>query len=117
MFSRSTTLLTFVVVSAALVSVSGAADPKRGEHSLDQAIAMASSALDNVNQNIKGYRCQFVKAERVGDKMGKYSYMDMRVRHEPFAVFLKFVGPDENAGRQAIFVQGKNDDKLLVKEK
>ena len=119
MYLRRTALRIVILaaVATAFVSDADGADVKRGEHPLDRAIAMASSSLDNVKKNVKGYRCKFVKAERIGSKVSKYSHMEMRVRHEPFSVFLKFVDPDEHAGRQAIFVRGKNNDKLVVKER
>jgi hypothetical protein len=130
MLFRSTTLLTTAVIMAATGFVAvpfaysadppsanqGTADTKRGEHSLDRAIAMASRSLDNVNQNIKGYRCKFIKAERIDGKVGPYSYMEMRVRHKPFSVYLNFVKPDKHVGRQAAYVEGKNKNKLSAKE-
>lgn len=103
-------------MATALSASADEADVKRGEHSLDRAIAMAQSSLDNIKANIPGYRCKFIKTERVDGKLGDYSYMEMRVRHKPFSVYLKFVKPDANAGRQAAYVKGKNGDKLAAKE-
>ena len=105
-----------LVIAATCVVAADAADVKRGEHPLDRAIAMAESSLDNINKNIEGYRCKFIKAERIDGKVGDHSYMEMRVRHKPFSVYLKFIEPDANAGRQAAYVEGKNDGKLSAKE-
>ena len=112
---RYTALLLAVAVVSATAASAHAADPKRGEHPLDRAIAMATSALENIDKNIPGYRCRFVKIERIDGKLGEYSIMDMRVRHKPFSVYLKFRTPEKEKGQQALFVKGKNDDKLLAK--
>ena len=114
MLQRTTTLLILAVLLAMLSVDAVAEDRQRGEHSLDRAIAMAASSLDNINENIKGYRCTFTKAERIDGKVGPHSKMEMRVRHKPFSVYLKFETPD--AGRQVVYVEGKNDGKLVVKE-
>jgi len=110
---RKSLLLASIAAVVLATSAAPAADVKRGEHPLDRAIAMATSSLENIDQNIKGYRCRFVKLERTDGGLGEYSSMEMRVRHKPFSVYLKFIEPD--AGQQALFVKGKNDDCLLAK--
>lgn len=61
------------------------------------------------------YEATFHKKE-VDDKSNKLkeTTMKLKLREEPFSVRLKFVKP--NAGREVIYVQGKNDNKLLALE-
>lgn len=61
------------------------------------------------------YEAVFQKKEVV-DKSNKLkeTTMKLKLREEPFSVHLKFVKP--NAGREAIYVQGKNNDKLMAHE-
>ena len=76
------------------------------------ALRHAKGCLEKTQQ-MSGYECSFAKKEVVGNEMISQS-MTMKVRHEPFSVYMKFVEP--SAGREVIFVQGRNDNKLLVHE-
>lgn len=42
--------------------------------------------------------------------------MNLKVRVDPFSVYLKFVEPKSVAGRQVVFVKGANSGNLLVQE-
>lgn len=62
---------------------------------------------------VKDYEAEFTKRELVGKKLHKTT-MNLKLRAEPFSVYLKFIEP--NAGREVIYVQGKNNNNLLVHE-
>lgn len=61
--------------------------------------------------DIEDYECTFSKHELVGKKMIK-STMTMKFREQTFSVYLHYL--DFNPGREVIYVQGKNNDNLLV---
>jgi hypothetical protein len=61
---------------------------------------------------VDGYTAIFQKQERIGEVLGPAQTMEMKVRHEPFSVYLKCVDP--KPGREALFVQGKHDNKLIA---
>jgi len=37
----------------------------------------------------------------------------MKLRHRPFSVYMRFIEPPSSAGQEAIYVEGKNEGKLL----
>ena len=54
-----------------------------------------------------------VKKERIGGDLLD-SELVMTVRHEPFAVYVKYVDP--NGGRQVLYRDGENDGQMLVRQ-
>ena len=82
------------------------------EHPLTPALRHARTCVENV-QKLNGYECTFSKKEVVGRQTVSQT-IRMKVRHEPFSVYMHFDEP--NAGREVIFVEGKNNNNLLVHE-
>ena len=100
-----------------------AAPPK--EHPLDPAIEMAERGLARIEKEIRDYTATLVKRERIGSQLADYQYMAIKVRHEqkkggrvvvPFSVYLRFLKPPELRGREVIYVEGWNDNKLMAHE-
>lgn len=86
------------------------------EHKLMPAVRMARNALVNIDNNIADYSCVFVKRERIDGELGKHEFMSMKVRHKPFSVYMNFLGPKAVKGREVLYVQGRNDGKLVAHE-
>jgi hypothetical protein len=63
---------------------------------------------------IKDYTAVMQKQENIGGNVQEAQVMEIKVRHEPFSVYIKFRYPQNLNGQQAIFVKGKNDDKLIA---
>jgi hypothetical protein len=84
----------------------------RVEHPLEPALRHARVCLEKTVA-MKGYECLFAKKEVVGNEMITQT-MKMKIRHEPFSVYMYFLEPSK--GREVIFVTGKNDNKLQVHE-
>lgn len=82
------------------------------EHPLLPAINIAQKSLEAM-QTINDYEATFVKQERVGGQLVKQS-MQMRFRERPFSVYLHY--GEELAGREILYVQGKNGNQLLAHE-
>ncbi|MDB4786423.1 MAG: DUF1571 domain-containing protein [Planctomycetaceae bacterium] len=59
------------------------------------------------------YKMVFVKRELIGRVMNE-AIMNVKVRQEPLSVYMLFGKPYE--GREVIFVEGKNNNELLVHE-
>jgi hypothetical protein len=53
------------------------------------------------------------KQENVGGNVQEAQMMEVKVRHEPFSVYLKFRYPQNLNGQQAIYVRGQNEGKLI----
>jgi len=63
---------------------------------------------------VKDYEAIFTKRELMGRRLITTT-MNLKVRQEPFSVYLKFL--DINEGREVIYVQGHNNNQLFVHEK
>ena len=82
------------------------------EHPLISAVRHAKASIENV-QKLSGYECTFTKKEVVGRQTISQT-MKMKIRHEPFSVYMHFEEPHQ--GREVIYVDGKNNNNLLVHE-
>jgi hypothetical protein len=81
-------------------------------HVLMPAFKLAVAGLEALAK-VKDYEALFVRKELVDGALVS-SQITIKLRQEPFSVYLKFIEP--NAGREVIFVEGKNEGKLLVHE-
>lgn len=59
------------------------------------------------------YSANFTRQERVAGELCPLEEIEMKVRHEPFSVFMHWLSVD--AGRQLLFVNGTNDGRMLVR--
>jgi hypothetical protein len=87
--------------------------PTPNEHPLEPALRMAYSAINNIKANIKDYSAVMVKRERVDGKLNDQEFMFIKIRHEPFSVYMYFLGPEKIRGQEAIYVEGQNNGNLL----
>jgi hypothetical protein len=85
-----------------------------GEHPLAPAIRWAHRGKAFVDQHVVDYSCTMVKRERIDGELGEHQFMFCKVRNNPFSVYTYFLGPAEVKGREAIFVEGSNEGKLLA---
>jgi hypothetical protein len=83
-------------------------------HPLDAELNLARQRLGVMQQNIKDYSCVFTKRERVNGKLLPYEQMFMKVRHQPFSVYMYFLGPEEVKGQQVVYVEGQNSGKMIA---
>lgn len=81
-------------------------------HPLVAAIRVARQSLGRIGA-VSGYSCVFAKKEVVDDHLIEQT-MTLKVRHKPFSVYMYFREP--KAGREVIFVEGQNENRLLVHE-
>lgn len=58
-----------------------------------------------------GYTATLRRQERVKGKLGPTMTLQMKVRHRPFAVYLKFL--DHDAGKEVIYAEGFHDNHLI----
>lgn len=79
-------------------------------HPLIPALRTALTALDAVKA-LSDYEASFTKTELVGRKT-LTTRMQFKVRHAPFSVYVKYLDP--HAGREAIYVAGKNNNQVVV---
>jgi hypothetical protein len=66
-------------------------------------------------QQVRDYECTFIKQERIDGRLQEAHVALMRVRSEPFSVYLKFLSPRSVQGREASYVAGRNEGKMRAK--
>lgn len=102
-----------LAVQASFGQAPAPADGVPGEHPLKAAIKLAQEAHEATGE-FKDYRAVFTKKEMVKGRMYA-SQMQLKLRQEPFSVYLRFVNP-EHAGREVLFVEGRNENQMLAHE-
>lgn len=93
-------------------------------HPLVPVLELASQLMADMKTNVRDYTARVIKRERIRGKLGEEEFMHLKIRHEdrtanppiPFSVYLIYVPPSGNAGREAIWVKGANDNKLITHE-
>jgi len=89
-------------------------------HPLDPALTMASKGLEFSEKSVRDYTATLVKRERVDDELQPYEYIYLKVRNPkpqvPFSVYMYFLKPAEAKGREVIYVDGRDENKMLVHE-
>lgn len=92
-----------------------------GDHSIAAAqaqidpIARARQAICECRSRylrVRDYTCTFTKRERLDGRLTPRHVMEMKSRIEPVSIYFKFLAP--NRGREAIYVKGHNDDRVLA---
>jgi len=93
-------------------------------HPLAPALNLARQRIAHIREHVRDFTCLLVKRERINGQLRDYEYLATRVRREqrgddevtvPFSVFTEYLGPAKIKGRKVLYVQGVNDDKLLVR--
>lgn len=62
-------------------------------------------------RKVNDYSARFRLRERINGELSEEQQVVLRVRHQPFSVHMKWV----DDGKEAVFVAGRNDDKLVVR--
>jgi hypothetical protein len=112
------------VVSASFVqnSVHGQ-PPKRDEQivqaaaarsPLDQPLAWMLEARRNYGA-IKDYACTLVSEENVRGKLLDQNIIQLKVKTEPFCVYMRWLAPKQYLNQEVAFIAGKNNNKMRVK--
>ena len=98
--------------------------PEAAEHPLDPALAVARMGLERL-QSIRDYTTTIVKRERIKGELGRSEQMSCKIRRPlaaggqaavPFSVYLKFLQPKAVAGREVLWVENRDGNKMLVRE-
>ncbi len=94
-------------------------------HPLDPLLVFAKNALRNHVENHQDYTAVLIKRERVDGKLLPESKMALKLKYgkrsdaestRPVSVYLKTIEPKSQAGREVIWVQGRNDNKITARE-
>ncbi|MFV1965160.1 MAG: DUF1571 domain-containing protein [Pirellulaceae bacterium] len=97
----------------------------RPEHPLDPALQIAAETLDYFRKNVHDYSCTLVKQERINGELWEPEYIYTEIRNRkfegnrttvPLSVYMYFLKPSKFKGREVMFVEGRNKNKLLAYE-
>lgn len=116
-------------------------NPSQPPHALDPLLAIAKQALANHSKEHRDYTAKLIKRERIGDKLYPESVMALKLMYradtEPsgangdanpdsdtnadvaarkVSVYLRGLEPKSQEGREVIWVEGKNDNKMTAHE-
>jgi hypothetical protein len=111
-----------------LIFALAGADSVRGttpdpDHSLAPVLQMASDGFQRMDKEIRDYTCYLTKHERVDGRLLGPELMFVKVRHAqvqagrvtvPLSVYLRFLSPADVKGREVLWVEGRNNGKLIV---
>jgi hypothetical protein len=87
--------------------------PPAAESAFDEPLRLIAEAR-KAYQDVKDYRCTFIKRELLGGQLQAENVVAMQVRVKPFSVFLDWKAPRDLVGQQACYVAGRNDDMMRV---
>lgn len=97
--------------------------PLTAEHPIDSALQIAVNSLNHVRSNVNDYTAVFVKRCRVDGELPPLQFAKLKIKNrrtegqdivQPLSVYLDFIQPKAVKGREVIWVENKNDGKLLV---
>jgi hypothetical protein len=83
-----------------------------GEHPLMPALRVATKALSHIDSNIQGYTATMVKQERIGGVLGEQEAAFIKVRHQPFGVYMFFLKP--NQGQECLYIDAPDGSKGML---
>jgi hypothetical protein len=63
-------------------------------------------------ERVQGYTATFRKQERIEGALGPEQTLAMKVRQQPFAVYFKFLSPDE--GKEVVYAEGHHENKVIA---
>jgi hypothetical protein len=90
----------------------GQANPG-GATVMDEPLRLLAQARQ-VFQGVQDYSCVLIKRERIRGQLEPDEVITMRVRNQPFSVFLHWQAPRALAGQEACYVVGRNNNMLRV---
>jgi hypothetical protein len=80
---------------------------------MDQAIVLLNEARRQF-QSVRDYECRLMKRERVNGALLPVCTMTMKVRNQPFSVYLRCESPEEDKGQEVCYVAGRNQGMMRV---
>ena len=79
-------------------------------------VAFLARCLSRYEKEVKGYRCIFVKQERVAGKLGPKERIRVHFKEKPFSVHMDWLeGNALLAAVRTLYVDGENDGLLLAR--
>ena len=103
----------FFLAIFVLVQATHAQSERADPSTIDQAIDLITKARQRF-QNVQDYECRLIKQERVNGKLLPEGSATIRVRNNPFSIYLRCESPDAERGLEVCYVANQNQDKMRV---
>lgn len=93
-------------------------------HPLDPLLKIARELKTHMKEEVRDYTATMVKQERIKGQLGEQSRMFLKVRNPrespsdttPLSAYIKFEQPSSTKGREVIWVEGRNENRLVSHE-
>jgi hypothetical protein len=121
----SVVLTAFGLTSSIFHPIGNVSAGEPAAHPLDVMVDYAISRRDFIRENVRDYTCWLVKRERIGSELQDQQFAQLNVRCEqkegdqvvvPLSVFMRFAKPSAVRDRRILFVDGKNNNEVLVRK-
>ena len=92
-------------------------------HPLIPLLEVARNGVKFMDENVQDYKCTITSQVRVDGVLGDERYMCCKIRHErkigdkkcvPLSIYTCFLKPENVAGQEAIWVEGRNKGKIVA---
>jgi hypothetical protein len=80
---------------------------------LDEPLRLIAEARQSY-QAVRDYTCTLVKREYLSGQPAEDNVIAMKVRSQPFSVYLRWLEPKSAAGQEACYVAGRNNGMMRV---
>jgi hypothetical protein len=88
--------------------------PPDAKQPLAPVLQWATTAIARVEKDIPDYTAVLARRESVaGNLEPEPKFLFLKVRHNPFSVYVYVLSPAGSAGNEAIYVEGRNDGNLI----
>ncbi|HEY2827219.1 MAG TPA: DUF1571 domain-containing protein [Pirellulales bacterium] len=84
------------------------------QHPLVPALEMAYKTKQNMDANVRDYSATVVKHERIDGKLSDPEYAFIKVRQQPFSVYMYFLAPKNLVGQECMYVEGANNGNMFA---
>ena len=98
--------------------------PPPGPHPLVPAMQLAGESYVFLRDQVSDYSCAIVKQERIDGRLKPMEFLSAKVRHQRVvngrqaqraSIYLRFLGPEDMADREVLWVEGTNGGKMVVR--
>jgi hypothetical protein len=111
--SRFLAAIVFILAYFVLVPMTNAQPDRAEQSSMDQAIELITEACKRF-QKVQDYECRLIKQERVNGTLLPEGTATMKVRNQPFSIYLRCESPESDRGIQVCYVANQNHGKMRV---
>lgn len=99
------------VVAAAKVPLVWPDGRLTGEPAKALTLEALLAAAERLNR-VETYTATLHKRERLKGRLGAEQTLAIKVRQQPFAIYARFLGPQE--GKEVVYAEGRHDNKLIA---